>query len=339
MKALLAGLALLSAPLGLVQPALAQSALAQSEAKPAYAPPRTADGKPDLQGYWLTGFVTPLERPDKIPGLIVPPEKTAETLKLLKEMSSEGEVYDPEFDYNPLPAALLQLNGERRSSLIVEPADGKLPLTALATAVLDQFKFNYDDPEGRPSPERCIDGLVNAPLATLPLLIPLQIVQTPDTILLVMEDLDPARLVALADSPGKDTPATRNGRSRGHWEGDTLVVETSQFKLTDKAGLTFRGSGAFITSDSRVIERFTLTSPETMHYQFTIEDPSLYSKPWRAEFAFTRTPHAVTEYACHEGNRSMINILTAARLNRQTKKERDEQKAAAEAKEKAAASK
>lgn len=322
MKAILVGIALVCA-----QPAFAQ----------AYSPPRTADGKPDLQGYWLTGFLTPMERPDKLTSLVIPAEKKDETIALIKEMNSEGEVYDPEIDYNPLAPALLEMGGELRSSLIVEPADGKLPLTSLAKAVLEQFKFNYDDPEGRPSSERCMDGLVNAPLAGLPLLIPLQVVQTPDAIVLAMEDMDPVRIVALAAHPGGDSSATRSGHSRGHWEGDTLVVETSGFNLTDKAGLTFRSTGAIITSDSRIIERFRLTSPETMHYEFTVEDPSLYTKPWRAEFVLRRTHHAATEYACHEGNRSMIHILTAARLNRQTKEERDKQRAAEETKEKAAA--
>lgn len=321
MKAILAGILLLSA-----QPAFAQVS---------YGPPLTADGRPDLQGYWLTGFMTPLERPDKITDLVIPPEKKAETIAFLKERNSEGEVYDPEVDYNPLPPALLELGGELRSSLIIEPADGKLPLTSLAKATLDQFKFNYDDPEGRPTSERCMDGLVNAPLAALPLLIPLQVVQTPDAIVLAMEDMEPLRLITLTGS--SDSAATRSGHSQGRWDGNTLVVETTGFNISDKAGLTFRGPGAFITSDSRVIERFSLISADKLHYQFTIEDPSLYSKPWRAEFTLTRTHHAVTEYACHEGNRSMIHILTAARLNRQTKEERDAQKKADEEKEKTAA--
>jgi hypothetical protein len=324
MKAFVAGIALLCA-----QPAFAQ----------AYTPPRTADGKPDLQGYWLTGFMTPLQRPKKLRDLVIPPDKMDEAIALIKKMNDEGEVYDPEVDHNPLPPALLELAGELRSSLIVEPADGKLPLTALATAVLDQFKFGYDDPEARPTSERCMDGLVNAPLAALPLLIPLQVVQTPDTIVLAMEDMEPVRLVSLAKPPGPDGAATRSGQSRGHWEGDTLVVETTRFNITDKAGISFRGAGAIVTSDSRIIERFNLTSPETMLYQFTVEDPSLYAKPWRAEFALKRTEHTVYEYACHEGNRSMIHILTAARLNRQTKEGRDAQKQAEEAKAQAAAGK
>lgn len=329
MKALLAGLVLLSAPLALHQAASAQPA--------AYAPPRTPDGKPDLQGYWLTGFLTPMERPDTLTSLAVPADKKAETIALLQKMNDEGEVYDPEKDYNPLPATLLDMGGELRSSLVIEPADGKLPLTSLAKAVLDQFKFNYDDPEGRPASERCMDGLVNAPLAGLPILIPLQIVQTPDAVVLAMEDMDPLRIVTLGAKPGTANTTTRSGHSSGRWEDDTLIVETTGLNVTDKAGLAFRSTGAIITSDSRIVERFHLVSPDTLHYQFTVEDPSLYTKPWRAEFALTRTHHAMTEYACHEGNRSMIHILTAARLNRQTKEDRDAQKAAAEAKEKAAA--
>ncbi|RYG32511.1 MAG: hypothetical protein EON93_11080 [Burkholderiales bacterium] len=313
MKALVAGIVLLCA-----QPALAQAA---------FSPPRTSDGRPDLQGYWLSGFITPVERPDKLSTLVIPADQQAAALAMMTAMNDEGEVYDPEKDYNPLPAVLLELDGEMRSSQIVEPADGKLPLTSLAKAALDQFSFNFDDPEGRPSSERCMDGLVNAPIAGLPLLIPLQLVQTADAIVLAMEDMEPVRIVSFA---APHSSRTRSGHSLGRWEGDTLIVETSQFAITDRAGLTFRGAGVPVTSDSRVIERFRLTSPDTILYQFTVEDPSLYSAPWRAEFLLRRTTHAVYEYACHEGNRSMIHILTAARLGRQTKKERDEQKLAAE---------
>jgi len=316
MKAFVAGIVLFCA-----QPAFAQTP---------YEPPRTAEGKPDLQGNWLSGFLTPLERPKKMSTLVIPADQEASALAILEEMNDEGEVYDPERDFNLIPAALLQMGGELRSSQIVEPADGKLPLTALATAALEQFNYTYDDPESRPSSERCMDGLVNAPFAGLPLLIPLQVIQTGDTLVFVMEDMDPVRIIPFTGKPSSESARTRSGHSRASWEGDTLIVETDRFAITDRAGLTFRGGGAVVTSDSKVVERFKLTAADTMLYQFTVEDPSLYSRPWRAEFVLKRTPHAVYEYACHEGNRSMIHILTAARLGRQTKKERDDMKLAEE---------
>jgi hypothetical protein len=232
------------------------------------------------------------------------------------ELVDEGEVYDPEFDTNPVAPALLEMNGELRSSLLIEPADGKLPLTALAQAALKADQPRFDDPENRPVPERCIDSLVNAPMGASFLLIPLQVVQTSDSVVFVMEDIDPARIVTLGGPARPDELRSRGGQSRGKWEGDTLVVETGGHAVVDPRGLVWRG-GAFVTEDSRVIERLSLLSADALLYQFTIEDPSLYTKPWRAEYVMKRIPRPVYEYACHEGNHSLIHILTAARLGKQ----------------------
>ena len=231
---------------------------------------------------------------------------------------SEGEVYCPEFDSNPVPRALLKVNGDLRSSWLIEPADGKLPLTALAKAALEQDEPKFDDPENRPAPERCIDGLVNAPMAASSLMIPLQIVQTPGVMVLAMEDMEPLRIVSLTDPPQHEALRSRGGQSRGRWEDDTFVIETDSLSIADPGGLTWRG-GAFVTTDSRVIERFRLLSADLLLYRFTIEDPSLYKAPWLAEYVLKRIASPVYEYACHEGNYAMTNILTAARLDRQKK--------------------
>jgi len=287
----------------------------------AAAPPRTADGRPDFHGYWFSGFITPFQRPrDLQVGLVVPPDQQAGVIEKLMERLDEGEVYDPEFDFNTVPRALLEMNGELRSSLLVEPADGRLPMTSLAKAALNASEEGFDDPEDRPEPERCVGGLVSAPMAASWLLVPLQLVQTPDALVLAMEDMEPVRIVPLRNGrPGaaaSAAPRSRSGQSRGRWEGDTLVVETDGFSVASPQGVVWRG-GAYVTADSKVIERFSLLSADALHYQFTIEDPSLYNKPWRAEYVFKRIPRPVYEYACHEGNHSLINILTAARMGRQ----------------------
>ena len=303
MRALLAALALVASP------ALAQ----QTEI------PRTPQGKPDFHGYWFSGFLTPMERPDGVTALVVPPESHASLLERMKKESSEGEVYDPEFDTNGVPSALLDVNGEVRSSLLVEPADGKLPLTALAQAALKGRARSFDNPENRPATERCIDGLVNAPLAGSFLLIPVQLMQTQDAFVMRMEDTDPVRIVTLNGAPRPDALRTRGGQSRGRWEGDTLVIETDRFAIADQKGLTWSGS-ALLTADSKVIERLSLSGVDTLLYQFTIEDPSLYSRPWRAEYVLKRIARPVYEYACHEANHALIHILTAARLGMQGEK-------------------
>lgn len=146
---------------------------------------------------------------------------------------------------------------------------------------------------------------------------PLQIVQTPDVVVIAMEDMEPLRVVSLTDAPQHEA-LLRGGQSRGRWEDDTFVIETDSLSISDPGGLTWRG-GAFVTTDSRVIERFRLLSADLLLYRFTIEDPSLYKAPWLAEYVLKRVASPVYEYACHEGNYAMTNILTAARLGRQEK--------------------
>jgi len=278
--------------------------------------PRTPDGRPDLHGYWFTGSITPMQRPDGITSLTVAPENAAGLIAKLMENLDEGEVYDPEFDTNTTQPALLEINGELRSSRIVELADGQLPLTSLAEAALDGEEEGFDNPENRPPPERCIEGLVNAPLTSSFLMVPLQLVQTRDAVVLMMEDMEPVRIVTLNAPPRPDALRTRSGQSRGQWAGDTLVVETDRFNIAAKQGITWSG-GAFLTSDSKVIERFTLTGADTLLYQFTVEDPSVYTKPWRAEYVLKRIARPAYEYACHEANHALTHILLAARLGKQ----------------------
>lgn len=291
-------------------------ALAALAALPASAQetiPRTPDGKPDLQGNWSAEFLTPLERPDKFPDLIIPPEREAEAIK---EMTPDfGEVYDPELDYF-FPTQLLVMNGEFRASTLILPEDGKLPMTSLGRAAADNFEHDFDDPENRPGAERCIDGVIFAPLRVFGYLAPHQIVQTPGAVVFVAEDMDPVRIVTIGAGAAPDVIRTRSGSSRGYWEGDTLVVETTGLRVYHPSGIDWRGE-AMVTEDSRITERFTMISPDEINFRFSIEDPSLYSRPWLAEFSLHRTDSPPREYACHEGNHAMLNILTAARMGLQ----------------------
>jgi len=295
--------------------AMALSA-APAFAQPA-ATPRTQNGSPDFSGNWATRIMTPLERPDGVADLVVPREKEAEVIG--KIMPKLGEVYDPEFEYAGFTDNLLEINGELRSSQLVEPADGKLPLTSLAKAILDNSRPSYDDPELRPSGERCIGGFVDAPISGGSFLIPLQILQTPDAVVLVAEDKEPVRIVPLAAPAPPEVLRSRAGYSRGRWEGDTLIIETTHIAITNPAGLIFHGD-APVTADSKVIERLRFLSADEVLYQFTVEDPSLYKAPWLAEYTLQRVPRGIYEYACHEGNHSLPGILAAARMGRQEEK-------------------
>ena len=300
MRLLLAAFALVASP------AFAQPAL-----------PRTPDGKPDLQGFWGAEFITPLERPDDFDTLVIPRDQAADAAK---KMTPEiDEVTDPEIHYNPFPSNLLEMNGEFRSSILIAPADGKLPYTALALAAAKQSKSTFDNPENRPGAERCLDSLIHPPLRAISMLIPFQIVQTPTALAMTIEDIDPGRIITLNAPALPDVIRTRAGQSRGRWEGDTLVVETDHFAIGNPNGVAWRDA-AMITADSRTVERFTLLAPDRILYQYTVEDASLYKQPWLAEYTLQRTQRPVHEYACHEGNHGIMNILLAARLGKQEEK-------------------
>jgi hypothetical protein len=294
--------------------------IAVCAALPAYAQdiPRTPQGKPDFQGVWSAEFLTPMERPDDFTDLIIPPDKAEDARK--KMLPDFGEVYDPELDYS-FPTTLLEMNGELRSSIIVTPADGKLPLTALARATLKSGKPNFDDPEMRPGSERCVDSLIHPPLRAISHVIPFQVVQTPDAIVFSIEDIDPVRIIGFNAPALPDAVRTRAGQSRARWEEDTLIVETDHFAVSDPAGILGRDA-ALVTEDSRVTERFRLVSPDAILYQFTIDDPSLYRTPWLGEYILTRNADPSYEYACHEGNHALANILTAARMGKQEEKKK-----------------
>lgn len=301
--------------------ALLSATLASAaSAQPAANVPRTPQGRPDFQGVWLSGFLTPLERPDGIATLVVAPEDEAAAIAILVEYFDEGEVYDPEADANPIPRALLEIDGELRSSWIVAPTDGKLPLTALASAVMDAPRTRFDHPEDRPTTERCVAGFSQAPMSAGSLPIPIRIVQTPDAIVVAAEDMNPARIIALSGRAPPDVMRTPDGYSRGRWEGETLIVETTHYSSPDPTSGVLVRSAAPLTADSKVIERFRMRSANELHYQFTIEDPSLYRQPWLAEFVLRKVDMGFFEYACHEANHSIINILTAARLGLQEDK-------------------
>jgi hypothetical protein len=299
----LSGVAL--AILGLAAPALAQT------------PPRTADGHPDLSGMWDADFITPLERPDGVVDLVVKPEQAADVLK--KMQHTPKGAYDPDIDYFK-PEALLVVRGEARSSWLVEPRDGKMPYTALARAAGDRaFEMwgkSYDNPEERPPSERCISSLGHPPLTGISKVIPNHFIQTPDAVLVTTEDTDSTRIIHLGGAAPPDVVRTRAGYSAGRWEGDTLVVETTHFAASDPSGLSFHD--AVVTGEgSRVVERFTLLSDRELLYPFTVIDRTLYAATWLAEYVLKRLDEPVYEYACHEGNHGMRNILLAGRMGKQ----------------------
>jgi hypothetical protein len=285
--------------------ALAAATLAFGASAQSYAPPRTPDGHPDLQGNWSTMWITPLERPAAASQLVVPASEQAKLFEVLWRRY-EG-LLDPGYDVDV--RSLLIVGGEVRSSQIVDPPDGKIPFTEAGRARIPAAPGRgADDPEQRLVSERCINRLnAMAPLGIQPSGNMRQIVQTPDHFVILSENLSPLRVIPIGAARGLP------GAGLGHWEGDTFVVETSGFAPADSVR---RGSFTqfSISPKSRITERLTRTAPDEILYAFTVEDPDLYTRPWTAEFALKRSNAKLYEWGCHEGNYALANILRGARV-------------------------
>ncbi|MGH9349726.1 MAG: hypothetical protein ACRD26_20940 [Vicinamibacterales bacterium] len=302
--------------------------------------PRTPDGRPDLQGTWSNATITPVERPARFTSLVLTEAEVArlekavtDRIERLAQPSDPNREAPPKGGDGSTGAAgnvggynnfwidsgtrVAVVNGEPRSSLVVDPPNGKVPaLTPEArTRVADRMaafraRGEYDHPEYRPLAERC---LLSFGSSAGPPMLPnyfynnnYQIVQTPDHILILVEMVHDARIIrmnAKEHLPKHIRPWM--GDSIGRWEGDTLVVETTNFHPLQ----TFRGASDTL----RVIERFTRADADTILYRFTIDDPTTFTASWSGEVPFEATSEPIYEYACHEGNYALSNVLSGER--------------------------
>ncbi|MBL8269112.1 hypothetical protein [Steroidobacter sp.] len=304
--------------------------------------PRTADGHPDLQGVWTNATITPLERPKEFGERLVISDAEAKAIESQNQQFNDDAdaPTDPNTRTQDLPnscglgftgadcgynnfwidrgQAVIEVNGERRSSLIVAPKDGRVPLLPERQKLLTErfmaMRTNFDGPEVRPLAERC---LLSFGSSSGPPMLPVlynnhyQIVQNRDSVLILVEMVHDARIVRLN---GKASGVPKwMGDSVGRWEGDTLVVETSNF--TDKE--SFRGS----TAKLKITERFTRVSADKINYRVTLDDPVAFSQPWTAEYPFYATNEPIYEYACHEGNYALPGILAGAREDEKRKRQ------------------
>jgi hypothetical protein len=318
------------------------------------AVPRMPDGHPDLQGTYDLATLTPLERTAGSPLVLTEEaakrlESQVATQKdqLAAPIAGDRSAPPSGGDGSPGPygnvggynnfwldpgSHYTSIDGQKRASLLIDPQDGRLPpLTADGQkrrtsdaysrrptsdqgAREDDPGFEgpeaYNDPEIRPLAERCLVGFSST---SGPPILPTyfynnlhQIVQTPDHVLILTEMVHDARVIRMNAQHAPPTVRKWLGDSIGHWDGDTLVVETTNF--TDKT--RFRGS----TENLKITERFTRIDGRTLRYQFTVEDPDTWTRPWTAEYAWPATPDLLYEYACHEGNYALGNILRGARL-------------------------
>jgi hypothetical protein len=318
------------------------------------AAPRMADGHPDLQGTYDLATLTPVERRPGMPLVLTDEQAAAlekdveqRTHALAAPIKADRDAPPAGGDGSPGPygnvggynsfwldpgSQYTTVDGQRRASLIVDPPDGRVPpLTAEArqrrstsdysarptsdqAAREDDPGFEgpsaYDDPEIRPLAERCLLGFSST---SGPPVFPTyfynnlhQIVQTPDHVMILTEMVHDARIIRMNAQHAPKANRKWLGDSVGWWEGDTLVVDTTNF--TEKT--RFRGS----SENLHVIERFTRVNAKALRYQFTVEDVTTWTRPWTGEYTWPITDEHVYEYACHEGNYAMGNILRGARL-------------------------
>ena len=314
-------------------PILAQRPATASSPAVGWKAPRTPDGRPDLQGVWSFATLTPLERPKELADkTVLTAEEAAAFVKLQMERQNrdnrsaqarqdiEGAYNNFWWDWGS------DVIGTRRTSLIVDPPDGRIPpLTPEAQKrasgprprpATERVALGavVDNPEDLGLSERCIVGFSSGP----PILANaynnnLQIVQTSGHVVIHTEMIHEARIVPVDGR--RRLPAhiwQWLGDSRGRWEGETFVIETSNF--TDKSSF----SGNLVgrngsTATMSLVERFTRVADDTLLYEFTVSDPATWTRPWTVQLPMTRTSEQIFEYACHEGNYSMPGMMKGAR--------------------------
>jgi hypothetical protein len=293
---------------------------ASGSAAQAYRAPRNAYGAPDLGGVWNNNALTRLQRPAGLVPLVVQPAGVAEAeRKLMTSYSpastvanvggAESEWWDG--------AHLARVDGQFRTSWLVEPETGELPYSAEGKRRRQAFDKaqieSFDGPESRPvAGDRCLLpswGAMGPIMLNAPYNANYRLVQTRDQIAILAENNSELRVIRIgaAHLPAAIRPWT--GDSVGHWDKDTLVVETTNLR----ADAPLSQAPFFFTAGARVVERFSRVSPTALKYEFTVEDPVIFDRPWRAAMTFVATDAPLYEFACHEGNYGMTNVLAGAR--------------------------
>ena len=317
-------------------------ALVSSGAAPAAAQtavPRTAWGQPDLQGVWDFRTITPLQRPEGLAEQEFLTEEEAANLeqeavdrntRLLNQPARRTEVTEsvdrgvdgqPGFYNNFWLDTGTNTVGTRRTSLIIDPPNGRLPAVTASGQRRAETKRTYQQEHPADSwvdfdaGDRCILGFnAGPPIMPVAYNQNLQIFQTPDHVMLLTEMVHTVRVVPLDGRPPLDDDIRQwSGDARGHWEGDTLVVETSHF-VGERSWTSANPMAALGSSENlRLVERFTRIDADTLEYEFTVTDPDVWTRSWTASIPMRRTDALLYEYACHEGNHSMPNMLAGQR--------------------------
>ena len=292
-----------------------------SHAQPAYDPPRTESGHPDLQGVFTWRTLTPLERPDTVGGRSVLSENEAAEWAAFENRRQNRDLIIDSVGGASYPPGVISYNEfwyergndtveDRRTSLIIDPPDGKIPALTeealarqRATAAMRELSLG---PEARPYAERCIVTRTSGPpMQPGSYNLNVQFVQTEDYFMIMNEMIHNVRIIKMNSSHRPGPAMYWEGDSIGYWEGDTLVVDTKNFWK----GTAFADS----TPNMHLVERIRRIGQDTLEYQFTIEDPSTWVAPWTVSMPMRRMDQPIYEYACHEGNYGFDGIMAGIR--------------------------
>ncbi|HUQ51435.1 MAG TPA: hypothetical protein VM692_04385, partial [Gammaproteobacteria bacterium] len=291
--------------------------------------PRTSFGHPDLSGTWTNNNATPLQRPAQWAGKELLTDDELEAVQSsARQLEQDGDALfgdelildaisgDPEPESHDTETG--NYNGfwlpprdfERRTSLIIDPPDGRIPAytpeaqAKRAAAAQRRREHPADGPWSRGLSERCIT--FGVPRLTAAYSSVFEVVQSPNEVVFVMETIHNARVIPLDGRPHLSSAISQwDGNSRGHWEGDTLVVETVGF--SEKSDMMGASTGL------KLVERFTRIAPDILQYDVTMSDPSTWTAPWTVRIPMKQIEQPLIEYACHEGNLGMFGILAGAR--------------------------
>tara|TARA_Y100000814_G_scaffold104280_1_gene73181 strand:+ start:444 stop:1400 length:957 start_codon:yes stop_codon:yes gene_type:complete len=312
-----------------------------SQAQTNWQVPITSYGHPNLQGVWTSASVTTLERDKALGETLVVGVEEARRLEQQSALNVLTEADSAPSDPDRLPPTdgdtdagynafwidpgtrLAEIDGDYRTSFIVNPEDGQIPYSAAAGIAFFQYgqDSGYDGPEQRPLGERCMVGFGSSggpPM--LPVLYNnnYQIVQNKNYVLILAEMNHDARIIRLNDEHMNDAFQPWLGDSVGYWDKNTLVVETINFHPQQSFRFAIKHS-LYLPQTAKVTERFTRTGQERILYEFTVEDSGAYTQPWAAEIPFRKTDNSMYEYACHEGNYALPGILAGARREETSK--------------------
>ena len=283
--------------------------------------PRTPEGKPDFTGVWTNDFLPSMM--ERIPGATAHAIDDAEATTLLKAFherrrASFPALYDP--DEDKVEMRLPRLNGRWLTTVVSDPPDGKVPLTPEGQKRMDAFRAEAGlvnrgreppapGPESRNLAERCLKGPGRPPFTGFQIEQVRRFVQTGDHLVIHTEYISETRIIGIDGARRSPVLASFDGDSVARWEDDVLVIET----VNPRPESSVRSPGVIVRPEAKLIERLSFVSPDELHYQFTVEDPLIYARPWMAGYGLKRSAIQTLEGPCHEHNYSMASTLSGAR--------------------------